>query len=157
MKKNHGSLDDIDKKILKILQTDCRIPLGNIAEELSISKSTVHYRIRRLERREIIEGYHAKVNLFKLADDFQAIILIRAKYGPEYRKKIANALSKIPGIWAIYEVLGDWDYVVLMRADNREQFIKELDSRVEGTNLIERTNTTVISRIIKESEKYFLE
>ena len=157
MSKHRTFLDKIDMSILRILQKDCRISLGEIAEELEISKSKVHYRIRRLEENNIIKGYYAKVNLFKFADDFQVLILIRAKYGErDYRERLAKLLSDIPGIWAVYEILGEWDFAVLMRAKNREQFVKELDSRIEGTNLIERTNTTVISKIVKETEKYIV-
>ncbi len=149
-------LDDIDKRLLDLLQRDCKISLSQIAEKLALSKSRVHYRIKRLEKEKIIEGYHAKVNLFKLAADFQAIVLIRGKYGPEYSEKVSKALSEIPGVWAIYNVLGEWDFVVLMRAESREDFIRELEAKIESSHLLERTNTTVIARIIKETEKYVL-
>ena len=83
-------------------------------------------------------------------------MLIRAKYGPDFSKKVGKMLSEIPGVWAVYNVLGEIDFVILMRAENRGQFIKNLEL-IEGSNLIERTNTTVIANIVKEDEKYLFE
>ncbi len=149
-------LDDTDKKILNILQKDCNIPLDKIAKMLNISKSTVHYRIKRLESEEIIDGYHAKVNFSRLGDDFQAIIHIRAKYSKNYVEKVGKELAKIQGVWAIYNVLGDNDFILMVRAVNREELMGKLEE-MRTTNLIERTNTTVIARILKEEERLFFE
>ncbi len=156
MSSRRNFLDKLDQKILTLLQIDSRIPVGEIATKLNISKSTVHYRIRRLENEKIIKGYCAKVDLFKLSDDFQAIVFIRAKYGPKYSDKVSKLLSGIPGVWAIYNVLGEWDFVVLMRGENREEFVKELESKIESSGLFERTNTAVIAKIIKETDKFVL-
>lgn len=155
-KKRRSMLDDVDKKILDILQKDCQTSLSDIAVGLEIPKSTVHYRIKRLVVEKIISGYHAKVNFSKLGDDFQAIIQIRAKYSKDYVKEVGEMLSKIPGIWAVYNVLGEYDFVVMMRAVNREELMNQIEKMRESGQL-ERTNTTVIARIIKEGERLFSE
>ena len=149
-------LDDLDKKILNILTKDCKVSMDKIAKMLNISKSTVHYRIKRLEKEKIIAGYHAKVNFSKLGDDFQAIIHIRAKYSEDYVEKVGKELAKITGVWAIYNVLGENDFIVMVRAVNREELMTKLEE-MRKTNLIERTNTTVIARILKEEERLFFE
>ena len=149
-------LDDTDKNILNILQKDCKVSMDEIAQTLKISKSTVHYRIKRLESEKIIDGYHAKVNFSRLGDDFQAIIHIRAKYSKNYVEKVGNLLAKIRGVWAIYNVLGDNDFIIMIRAVNREELMSKLEE-MRTTNLIERTNTIVIARILKEEERLFFE
>ena len=156
MTKTRSLLDDTDKKILNILQKDCTVPLNEIAKLLGISKSTVHYRMKRLKTEKIIEGYHAKVNFSRLGDDFQAIIHIRAKYSKNYVEKVGKELAKIQGVWAIYNVLGDNDFIIMVRAVNREELMIKLEE-MRTTNLIERTNTTVIARILKEEERLFFE
>ena len=149
-------LDDTDKKILNILTKDCNIPLDKIAKMLDISKSTVHYRIKRLESEKIIEGYHCKVNFSRLGDDFQAIIHIRAKYSENYVENFGKEIAKIQGVWAIYNVLGENDFIIMIRAINREELMNKVEE-MRKTNLIERTNTTVIGRILKEEERLFFE
>lgn len=145
-------MDKTDKLLLRIIQDDSRIPLQKIARRLGIPKSTVHYRIGRLERENIIEGYYAKLNAGRLGYDYLAVVLVRAKYGPQYHKKVGSKLSKIPGVWAIYYVLGDWDFIVLIRAINREDYMRKLE-RFSNMTDIERTSTQVVARVVKEDPR----
>ena len=94
-------MDKTDKTLLGIIQQDSRIPLQNIAKKLGIPKSTVHYRIGRLERDKIIEGYYAKLNASRLGYDYLAVVLVKAKYGPQYHKKVGLRLSRIPGVGSL--------------------------------------------------------
>jgi Lrp/AsnC family leucine-responsive transcriptional regulator len=145
-------LDKIDRNLLKILQQDSRVPLQLIAKRLGIPKSTVHYRIGRFEREKIIEGYYAKLNPAKLGYDYLAVVLVRAKYGPRYHRKVGLRLSKIPGVWAVYYVLGDFDFVVLIRALDRDDYMGKLE-RMSSMSDIERTSTQVVARIVKENPR----
>ncbi|MGD8506508.1 MAG: Lrp/AsnC family transcriptional regulator [Candidatus Bathyarchaeota archaeon] len=146
------SLDRVDRGILRILQEDCRTPLEEIAKKLGISKSTAHYRVKRLESEGIIEGYYAKVNAAKLGKDFITITFVRAKYGLGYHEKVGRLLADIPGVWGVYFVLGEMDFVVLARASNREKFMEKLD-RIISLGEVERTNTQVIAKILKEDPR----
>jgi len=145
-------LDSIDKLLLRIIQQDSRVPLQKIARRLGVPKSTVHYRIGRLERENIIEGYYAKLNAGSLGYDYLAVVLVRAKYGPQYHKKVGLKLSKLSGVWAVYYVLGDWDFVVLIRARNREDYMKKLE-QLSNLADIERTSTQVVGRVVKEDPR----
>ena len=145
-------LDKTDKLLLKIIQQDSRVPLQKIARQLGVPKSTVHYRIGRLEREKIIEGYYAKLNASRLGYDYLAVVLVRAKYGPQYHKKVGLKLSKLAGVWAVYYVLGDYDFVVLIRATNRDDYMQKLEKLSNMTD-IERTSTQVVGRVIKEDPR----
>ncbi len=146
------SLDKVDRGILEILQKDCRTPLEEIAKKLGISKSTAHYRVKRLEAEGIIEGCYAKINAAKLGKDFITITMIRAKYGPGYHEKVGKKLAEIPGVWAVYFVLGEIDFIVMARTKNREKFMEKLD-KIINLGEIERTNTQVVAKILKEDPR----
>lgn len=147
-----AKLDKIDRTLLKILQKDSRVPLQVIAKRLGIPKSTVHYRISRLEREKVIEGYYAKLNPARLGYDYLAVVLVRAKYGPRYHQKVGLRLSKIPGVWAVYYVLGEVDFIVLIRALDRDDYMQKLE-RLSNMSDIERTSTQVVARILKEDPR----
>ena len=142
-------LDKTDKLLLRIVQEDSRVPLQKIARRLGVPKSTVHYRIGRLEREGIIEGYYAKLNASSLGYDYLAVVLVRAKYGPRYHKKVGLQLSRLPGVWAVYYVLGDYDFIVLIRAINRDDYMHKLE-RLSNMRDIERTSTQVVGKVVKE-------
>jgi len=145
-------LDGVDVRILQAVQEDCRTPLETIARKLGIPKSTVHYRIHRLEQTGVIEHYFAKVNATKLGKDYLVVVLVRAKYGPHYHERIGKKFAVIPGIWAIYYVLGDNDFVLLVRANDREDYMRILE-KISSMPDIERTSTQVVAKVIKEDPR----
>jgi DNA-binding Lrp family transcriptional regulator len=116
----------------------------------------VHYRIRRLEQARIIEHYFAKVNAIKVGKDYLAVVLVRAKYGPLYHERIGRRIAAIPGVWGAYYVLGDNDFVLLVRADDREDYMRTLE-KISGMPDIERTSTQVVAKVMKEDPRINLE
>ena len=148
-------LDEIDIRILQAVQEDCRVPLETIARKLGIPKSTVHYRLNRLEQTQVIEHYFAKVNTMKLGKDYLAVILVRAKYGPRYHERIGKKIAAIPGVWAVYYVLGENDFILLARADDREDYMLMLE-KISSMPDIVRTNTQVVAKVIKEDPRITL-
>jgi DNA-binding Lrp family transcriptional regulator len=145
-------LDELDLAILKQLQIDCRIPLQEIAEKVGSPTSTVHYRVKRLEREGVIDGYYANVNPEKLGLEYLAVIQVRAVYGPGYHERIGKKLAKIPGVWAVYFTLGETDFFVLTRSENKSEYMKILDVLM-ATKGIERTSTQVVATVIREDPK----
>lgn len=151
MRKN--SLDKVDLKILNILQKDCRKSLDEISNIVGVPKSTIYYRIKKMESVGVIEGYHAKVNPKLLGYDYFTITLVKAKYGPGYHKTIGKKLSEVSGVWAVYYVLGDNDFIIVSRARNRESFVKDVLEKLIDFKEIERTNTITIIDIMKEDPR----
>lgn len=123
----HIVLDRLDWKILDLLHRNCRISLNSMAHKLRASRSTIHYRIQRLEAEEIIRGYHAYIDATKLGRDYYTCTWIRAKYGPGYYKKVGQKVGQIPGVCAVYFVLGAQDLLVFIKSDTRENFLRKLD------------------------------
>ncbi|MHA2365768.1 MAG: Lrp/AsnC family transcriptional regulator, partial [Candidatus Hodarchaeales archaeon] len=148
-------LDELDKFILRELQKDCRAPLKEIAKKLEAKPSTVHYRVKRLEEQGFINGYSIKINPEKLNFNYPTIMQVRAKYGPKYYNKIGNQLKNIPGVWGVYFLLGEWDFIVLIRSKDRASYMKILDQvmEIEG---IERTSSLVVAKILKENPTFEL-
>lgn len=145
-------LDDLDKAILRQLQVDCRTPLQDVAQKVGAPTSTVHYRIKRLERDGVIEGYYARVNPEKVDLEYLTVIQVRASYGPGYHEHVGKSLAKIPGVWAVYFILGDTDFFVLTRSRDKAGYMKILDKMME-TKEIERTSTQVVGKVIREDPK----
>ena len=157
MRRRKGlKIDEIDKKILEHLQEDCRVSLEELSSKLNLPKSTLHYRIKRLERMGIIEGYYAKVDPAKLGKDYITITLVRAKYGPGYHKRVGEKLANLPGVWGVYFVLGETDFVVLAKTRSREEFMGILEKMINDED-IERTSTLAVVEVIKEDPRVRLD
>ena len=152
MTKKRKPIDQTDLSIVRFLQNDCRAPLDILAKNLKVPKSTLHYRIKRLEKDGVIDGYYAKVNALELGYDYVAIVLVRAKYGPHYHERVGRKIASIPGVWAVYYVLGDFDFIVLIRATNRTDYMSKLE-QLSSMNDIERTSTQMAAKIVKEDPR----
>jgi len=152
VRSERDGLDETDRRVLTMLQRDCRVPLQEVAEVLRVPKSTVHYRIRKLEQDGIVEGYQAKVNASRLGYDYLAVVLVRAKYGPRYHEKLGRRLAKISGVSAVYYVLGDIDFIVLIRAKDRDDYMHKL-TQMSSMADIERTSTQIVAKVMKEDAR----
>ena len=146
-------LDDLDMKILNELQIDCRQSLDVLSKKLGVPKSTIYYRIRKLEESGVIQGYYAKVNPKVLGHEYFTVTLVKAKYGPGYHRKVGEILAKVPGVWAVYYVLGDYDFIVIARAKSREEFVRNILEKFINLDEIERTNTITVVEIFKEDTR----
>ena len=143
-------IDSLDRKILQILSHDGNMSFQNIANRLSISKSTVHNRVNTLQKKGIIKGFYAMLDPEKLENGITAISLVKGRYGPKYSQNIGNAISQIKGVWGVYFVMGDVDFIVLIRCRTKNELsgIIEHLSKTEG---VERSSTFYVLQTLKEA------
>ncbi len=142
-------LDETDRRILQMLAEDGSVSFQNIATKLLISKSTVHNRVKALQDKGVIRGFHALLDPEKLGNNFTAISLVRGRYGPNYSENIGKAISRIRGVWAVYFVIGDVDFIVMIRCRSKEELssIIEQLTKIDG---VERSNTFYALNTLKE-------
>lgn len=68
--------DDLDIKILKLLDKNARIPLIEIADKLKTPERTVAFRIKNLEKKKVIQGYRVNLNLDKIGYEYYKLNFI---------------------------------------------------------------------------------
>ena len=140
-------LAETDKKILNVLVDDSRLSLRQIAKKADVSVATVMHHIRKLEKEKIIKKYTAKFDYEKIGYDVEVMIELRISKGKlfEVEKKIANN----PNVFAIYDVTGPFDAVILARFPTRRQMDNFL-KKIQTYEFVERTETKLILNTIKE-------
>ena len=141
-------LDELDYKILNELQRDCRI-LQEIADNVGAPVSTIHYRVKRLEKEAVIIGYSAILDANKLDLNFHTIIQVYAKHGPTF-EDLALQISQIKGVSDVYWSYGDVDFFIIARARNREDY-NNIIRRIMNLDGVDRTNSHIIARVVKDS------
>jgi len=100
-------LDETDIQILEILQENCKLNFTQIGNELGIPESTIRYRIERLEKRRIINGYVALINPRKVGLTITAIMMI--KINPQMIKEKYDMISVVNArdIGHLNDVMGE--------------------------------------------------
>ncbi len=143
-------MDYIDTKILESLNKNARKSFRDIAKELKVSLSTVSNRIHRLEEEGVIRGYAPIIDEQKIGYDLQVVVGIRISKG-----KLLNAqkrIAKDERVFAVYDVTGDWDSIVMARFQNRTELDKFI-KKVLSMEYIERSNTHVVLNTMKDEKR----
>jgi DNA-binding Lrp family transcriptional regulator len=125
-----------------------------LASKLGTSKSTIHYRVSRLEKEGIIEGYYAHISPLKLNKEYAAVVLTRARtgIGLRGRMRIGRQIAVVPGVWGVYAVFGEYDFIFLVRADSRQDLAEKVNE-VTTIRDVERTNSQIVEIVIKEDPR----
>ena len=140
-------LNDMDKKIIHELQQDCRISLSDLSQKLDIAKSTLYYRIKRLEEEQIIEGYHAKINLERVKTYFLAFIQIQARHGKDNLDNLVKKLQDLPMTTQIYFLVGEYHLLVECRAEDQADFLEKYHEMAEWPEIFQ-SKSSVIAKIL---------
>ena len=140
-------MDDVDRRILKVLETDARTSLRRIAEEVGVALGTVSNRVRRMEGLGIIRGYTVLLNPDKSGWGLSVVIGLRIQKGRlmEIQKKIA----KDHRVYGVYDVTGDYDSMILARSRDRGD-LDDLSKSVMSIEGIERSVTHLVLNTVKE-------
>jgi len=131
-------LDDIDKKILRLLQSNARISLKTIAEKTFLSSPAVSARIEKLEKEGIITGYHAQINPMKLG--YHIIAFINLDVVPEDKPKFYAYAEAVPNILECSCVTGDFS--MLMKVAFKSTM--ELDLFIGQLQKFGKTSTQIV-------------
>ena len=134
-------LDAIDRKILGVLQADSRTTMQDLAEQVGLSISPCHRRVKLLEQRGVITRYMALVDQKAVGlpvSVFISIKLIRQK--EEDLERFARAISGWEEVLECYLMTGNRDYLLrVVAADlaSYETFLKTKLTRLDGIASIE--------------------
>lgn len=147
-------IDEIDNQIILSLQEDARLSNSALAEQLGLPSSTVHDRIKKLERKGIIKKYVAVVDAEKLGKPITAFI--RLTVGMTYQGYIASKESVIevcknePDILECHGVAGEDCYMLKVRVANPKQ-LEKLIERLRSQSEISRSITSIVLSTFKET------
>jgi DNA-binding Lrp family transcriptional regulator len=140
-------IDDIDMRIISLLQEDSRLSFNKIAHKLGISVGTALNRVKSLEDKKVIKGYTLIVDPNKVGYGLTVIILIQAE--GKHILDVEKEVAKIENVISVYDITGDFDFVVIARFKDRDSlnaFIKHLLT----VPYVKRTVTNVALNVIKE-------
>jgi DNA-binding Lrp family transcriptional regulator len=134
-------MNTTDEKLLALLLENGRETTAALARKLSISRSTVQSKIKRLEQNGIIKGYSAQ-----LGDEYGDSLVAAHVLIMVHQKQTAQTnlqLQAIPQITALHAISGDYDLIAVVRTETTEQLSRILDS-IGNLDGVERTNSSLI-------------
>lgn len=136
------TIDGIDKKILRTLMDDARIPILEIARNIDISGAAIHQRIRKLEKSGLISGskfiINPKVLGYKTVA-FIGVYLDKAIQNPEAIKQ----LKKVPEVLECHYTTGNWNVLIKILCKDNSHLMHLLNNEIQTISGVSRTETFI--------------
>ncbi|MCK5261758.1 MAG: Lrp/AsnC family transcriptional regulator [Thermoplasmatales archaeon] len=131
-------MDQIDVKILRMLQQDARTPFKVIAEQCNVSTDTIKNRFNSLKKKGIIR--HSTIVIDPKKIGLGNIVLFGIRAVERYSDSVINMIKKIPGICVVTRAIGEYDIEAILILKDIEHIgttkeIIEDDPQVKSVNV----------------------
>src|SRR5437016_2753999 len=135
-------LDDIDLRILALLQEDCRTPLVRLGEQVGLSAPAVLERIKKLEAAHVITGYPALLDARRLGLDITAFIGVIISH-PSMIADFERKVRAVDDVLECHHVTGGYTILLKVKTGNTSS-LERLISRIRCLDGVARTETMVV-------------
>lgn len=147
-------IDETDAQILMLLQENGRLANAAIAEQVGLTTSTVFDRIKRLEKRGVIQRYVAVVDPVALGKPITAFVrlVVGADDQGDYltsKRRFAEVCRAEPDVLECHTVAGEDCYILKVRVAHTGE-LEALIERLRSQALVTRTTTNIVLSTFKE-------
>lgn len=142
--------DDIDRKLLNLLQNDDQVALAELSRAIGAPASTLNDRIKRLVSQGIIAGFHARLTPEALGLDLLAFVFVGWS-DPAVEPTFLKKMKASPAALECHHVTGAWNYLVKVRVATTRDLERFLANTVKSVAGIERTETMIVLSSAKET------
>ena len=151
-------IDDIDKRILNLLQADATLPLKYIAEKVHASVATCQRRIQMMTETGVITRQVVIVNPTELGFDLTAFVLIEMeKQNNALQDGFEWLMNRIPNVMSCYEISGDYDFLLLVHAKNMAEYHRFTRDNLTYDNNVRRFKSQFVMNFSKVGTKIQLD
>ncbi|NIA04239.1 MAG: winged helix-turn-helix transcriptional regulator [Nitrospiraceae bacterium] len=155
------TLDEKDLKILAILKNNSKLTTNKISKSLMMPITTVHNRIKKLEKNGIIKRYTIDINYKLIGQPIVAYVFVKINYNeintnPSNRHsktithdELIKKIKSINNICSVELVTGDYDLIIKLRVKDLDELSAIITDKLRVIEGIERTDTTIVLSELK--------
>jgi Lrp/AsnC family leucine-responsive transcriptional regulator len=136
-------MEKLDRRIIALLARDGRMSYTDIGKETGLSTSAAQQRVRRLEQRGVIKGYHARMDAEQLGLLVTAFVAIKP-FDPSQPDDAPERLRHIEEIISCYSVAGDASYLLKVQVPSMAH-LESLLAKIRSDGKVSTQTTTVLS------------
>lgn len=137
-----SELNDVDRRILEIIQADASLPVAEIAARVNLSPTPVWRRIQRLQAAGVITGQVALLDPLKIGHDITVFVEVQTEdHSAEWLDRFAAAVAEMPEVMEVYRMAGDIDYLLRVSVPTMaafDAFYRQLIARLPLRNVTSR-------------------
>ncbi|NJB35782.1 MULTISPECIES: Lrp/AsnC family transcriptional regulator [Croceivirga] len=150
-------LDATDKKLLNLLQQDCKKTTKAYALELGLSTTAVFERIKRLERNAIITDYVGLVDKKKVQKSFTVYCHIKlVQHTKENVLRFEHQIQQLQEVQECQHISGDYDYIVLVNVANMQEYREFMVNKLTAIDQIGSTQSSFVINQVKKTTAVYI-
>ena len=153
-----NKLDDIDKKILNILQENGRITNAELAGRVGMSPPPMLERVKKLEKKGIIKKYVTLLDPESIGKGTMA--LVSGSLDRHHIKSIdqfTRAIEKLPEVMECYHITGEEDYILKVAINDIREYEDFVLKKLTKIQAINKIKTSFVLSTVKNETKYLVE
>ena len=125
-------IDQIDRKILDVLQKDASLSQREVADRVGLSQNALWRRLKKLEEEGVLLGSRMRIDPTALGLDLTVFVMVRTRnHSMEWAEGFKAHVARIPQVAEMHRIGGDWDYM-----------LKIITSGMSGYDAVYRRLTT---------------
>ena len=145
-----AEFDDIDRKLLKLLQDNDRRSLAELSGEIGAAQSTLNDRIKRLTANGVIGGFHARLAPAAVGLKLLALVFV-AWSDPKVEPAFLNKIRSSADVLECHHVTGAWNYLMKVRVGTTRDLERFLAETIKSVSGVQRTETVIVLSSAKET------
>lgn len=150
-------MDEIDRKILNILQDKARVPNVEVARQVGMAPSAVLERIRKLEKQAVIDGYEVRLNPRRFNRNLIAFVTVQTTAVKENMDEAATILAAIPEVQELHYVSGSDAFLVKIRVADTQHLGRIIRDRISRQPFVKSTRTDIALFTYKETARFAID
>lgn len=148
------ALDKNDMAILKLLQQNARITVKEISQEIHLSTTPVHERIKRLEQTGVIKQYATLVDSAKVKKGLMVICYVSLKeHSKNAGLKFIKAINELNEVIECYNISGEFDFMLKVVEENMNSYYDFHVNRLSQIENMGNFQSVFVMGIIKETHQ----
>lgn len=152
MRADLPTLDRFDAAIVRVMATDGRISVTELARRIGLSKSPTQARLRRLEEEGVITGYRALLDPVRMGLAHVAFVEVKLSDTREAALRAFNAaVIEVPEIEECHMIAGGFDYLLKVRTADIVSYRRVLAEQISSLPHVASTSTYVTMEAVKDS------
>ncbi|MCD6504645.1 Lrp/AsnC family transcriptional regulator [Candidatus Bathyarchaeota archaeon] len=141
-------VDEVDLRILKMLQEDGRRPFTEIAENLGLSESAVRKRVQALQRKGVIKKFTVEVDPAKLG--INTVAIVGVDVDPTKLLEVAQKLCEVKEVRSVATSTGDHMIMTEIWAKDGRELTRIISEKIEKFEGVKKICPAIILEKLKE-------
>ena len=144
--------DEIDKKLLQLLQEDAKQTTKELSHKLGLSVTAIYERVRKLENIGVISKYMALLNKRKIGKDFMVLCHVKlSQHKKEYIQQFERGVMDLQEVTECFHVSGDYDYILKICVRDMEDYRHFMLTKLTSLQHIASTHSSFMIAEVKNT------